>query len=63
MDTTPIEALYARARKLRIPMRVVCEKSGVAAETLSRWRAGTMDPKMSTYRRVSDALTLMEEAR
>lgn len=49
------EDIEARAKTLGLPIKVICDRAGVALSTFYRWKAGTLNPSLAVYQRLRDA--------
>jgi transcriptional regulator with XRE-family HTH domain len=59
----PLDALFARAKKHRIPMAAICKRAEVDPTTPSRWKRGKNGATLDRLTKLNDALaTLIAEA-
>jgi transcriptional regulator with XRE-family HTH domain len=58
-----ILAIEVRAYEARIPMYKLCERAGVAASTVTRWKSGPNPsvPSLTTIGKLETALDAIEQ--
>jgi len=56
MVTDFIAELEQSAAVAGVEMREALVEAGIATTTFSRWRAGSFDPRMSSIRRLQEAI-------
>jgi len=44
-----------RARKIGLPMKVICMKARINQSTFWRWKNGELNPSIDVYRRLCEA--------
>jgi transcriptional regulator with XRE-family HTH domain len=58
----PLETLFARARKHRIPMAAICERAKIDPTTPSRWKRGKNGATVDKLSKLQGALSeIIEE--
>lgn len=57
MDSSEmIRDLEAQARAKGLSISDVCQEAGVARSTFTRWKAGSHEPNMRTFQKISEAI-------
>lgn len=58
-----IEAILLRSYRLKISIKDICARAGVAPSTWSRWRANAVEPTDEKIEKLSVALDQLEAER
>ncbi len=56
-QSAPLDALFARAKKHRIPMAAICKRAEVDPTTPSRWRRGKNGATVDRLNKLNAALS------